>query len=92
VLRVTVFADGRLTVDGKLSSIDSLVESLSVLRKSHGTVWYYSEPSRKTPRIATQVLLAITSADVRILFAGNPDLSAVAGKASLDQDVTRGKI
>ena len=75
VLKVAVFADGRLTLNGKVSSIENLQETIYAFRKSNGTIWYYSEPCRKAPRIATEALLSLSSSGIPIQFAGKPDFS-----------------
>jgi hypothetical protein len=62
-------------LNGKVSSFDALVESLSALRESSGTIWYYGEPCRKAPPIATQVLIVITACALRVEFAGKSDFS-----------------
>jgi len=57
ILKVAVFADGRLTVDGAPSSIEMLRESLRQLGEQHGSVWYYREEGqRDPPAIAMEVL------------------------------------
>ena len=43
VLKIAVMADGRITVDGSPTTIDSLRVSLQTLAKQQGVVWYYRE-------------------------------------------------
>src|SRR2546421_11317397 len=49
VLKVAVFADGRLTVDGTAATIQSLQTSLHTLSEKHGVVWYYREAGHQKP-------------------------------------------
>ena len=49
VLKVAVFADGRITADGSLTTIESLRESLKRLAELQGTVWYYREAGHAEP-------------------------------------------
>ena len=75
VLKVAVFADSRLTVNGKVSTIGGLLRSLYARRKSIGTIWYYREPSRQANPIASDVLLTLSLSGLPIQFAGKPDFS-----------------
>jgi hypothetical protein len=50
VLKVAVFADGRLTVDGTAATIQSLQASLRTLSEKHGVVWYYREAGQQEHR------------------------------------------
>lgn len=47
VLKVAVFADGRLTVDGTAATIQSLQASLCTLSEKQGVVWYYREADQQ---------------------------------------------
>lgn len=48
-LRVAVLKDGKITVDGKTSTLDGLDARLSELDKTNGSVWYYREDSHRPP-------------------------------------------
>ena len=75
VLRVAVLADGRLTLDGKLSSLDGLRESAKALRESNGTAWYYSEAPPKSSLTAMEVLRTLATTGFVIRFVSKPDFS-----------------
>lgn len=76
VLKVAVFADGRLTVDGTASTVQALRESLPSLSERHGVVWYYREArQQEPPPIASEVLQAVIDARLPIRLSSRPDYS-----------------
>jgi hypothetical protein len=80
VLKIAVFADGRLTVDGAASTIQTLRESLRELSEKHGVVWYYREAGRQEPPpIATDVIQAVIDARLPIRLSSRPDYSDSIG-------------
>jgi uncharacterized protein YegJ (DUF2314 family) len=80
VLKVAVFADGRLTVDGAAATIQSLQASLHTLSEKHGGVCYYREASKQEPPpIAGDVMKAIVEARLPIRFSSRPDYSDSIG-------------
>jgi hypothetical protein len=80
VLKVAVFADGRLDVDGKASTIPALRESLRNLSDKHGVVWYYREAGQQDPpSIAMEVMKAVVDARLPIRLSSRPDYSDAIG-------------
>jgi len=76
VLKVAVFADGRLTLDGLPSSIQLLRESLHHLSDRHGVVWYYREQGqREPPAIAMAVMKEVVNARLPIRLSSRADYS-----------------
>jgi hypothetical protein len=76
VIKVSVLADGRLTVNEMPSSIESLRADLRRLHDQDGTVWYYREKSeRELPPIAKQVLDAVIEAHLPIRLSSHADFS-----------------
>jgi hypothetical protein len=75
VLRVAVYADGRLAVDGKLSSFNDLQNILDSLHAQGGVVWYYGEASPDCSPTAMQVLRALGNAGLMIRFSGKATFS-----------------
>ena len=76
VLKVAVFADGRLTVDGTAATIQSLQASLRTLSEKHGVVWYYREAGKQEPPpIAMDVMKAVVEARLPIRLSSRPDYS-----------------
>ena len=76
VLKVALFADGRLTVDGEASTIQSLQESLRALSAKDGVVWYYREAGQQEPPpIAMEVINAVIEARLPIRLCSRPDYS-----------------
>jgi hypothetical protein len=80
VVKVAVFADGRLTVDGKPSTVDGLRESLRSLSDKHGAVWYYREGGQQEPPpIAMEVMKTVAEARLPIRLSSRPDYSDSVG-------------
>jgi hypothetical protein len=80
VLKIAVFSDGRLTVDGAPSSIQKLQESLRKLSEKHGAVWYYRESAQQEPPpIATEVLKEVIAARVPIRLSSKSGYSDSIG-------------
>ena len=80
VLKVAVFADGRLTVDGTAATIQSLQVSLHTLSEKHGVVWYYREAGQQEPPpIAMDVMKAVVEAHLPIRLSSRPDYSDTIG-------------
>ena len=74
VLKVAVFADGRLTVDGAAATFQSLQTSLHTLSEKHGVVWYYREAGQQEPpSIATEVIQAVIDAKLPVRLSSRPD-------------------
>jgi|GEM_PF-1163347 hypothetical protein len=80
VIKVAVFADGRLTVDGAASTIQSLRESLQRLSEKHGVVWYCREAGQQEPPpIAMDVMKSVVDARLPIRLSSRPDYSDAIG-------------
>jgi hypothetical protein len=80
ILKVAVFADGRLTVDGAPSSIELLHESLRQLAERHGAVWYYREEGQRDPPvIAMAVMKEVVDARLPIRLSSRADYSDSVG-------------
>src|SRR6185436_13061508 len=80
VLKIAVFADGRLTVDGAAATIVSLQESLRTLSEKDGVVWYYREAGQQEPpAIAMDVMKAVVEARRPIRLSSRPDYSDAIG-------------
>jgi uncharacterized protein YegJ (DUF2314 family) len=80
VLKVAVFADGRLTVDGSAATIQSLQASLHTLSEKQGVVWYYREAGQQEPPpIAMDVMKAVVETRLPIRLSSRPDYSDSIG-------------
>ena len=80
VLKVAVFADGRLTVDGTAATVQTLQESLQDLGNRHGVVWYYREAGQQEPpTIAMEVMQAVVAARLPIRLSSRADYSDFIG-------------
>ena len=80
IMKVAVFADGRVTVNGAPSSIHALRESLRTLAEQHGAVWYYREAAQQEPPpIAIDVLQEIITARLTVRLSSKPDYSDSIG-------------
>ncbi len=73
-------ADGRLTVEGKPATIESLRESLKRLAEGKGVAWYYREGGGSdAPPIARQAIQAIIDACLPVRLSSRPDYSDAIG-------------
>ena len=80
VLKVAVFAHGRLTVDGLAATIQLFQASLRTLSEKHGLVWYYREAGQQEPPpIAMDVTKAVVEARLPIRHSSRPDYSDAIG-------------
>lgn len=80
VLKVAVFADGRLTVDGSAATIQSLQAALHTLSEKQGVVWYYREAGQQEPpSIAMDVMKAVFETRLPIRLSSRPDYSDSIG-------------
>jgi hypothetical protein len=76
ILRVAVFADGRLTVDGSPSTLAALHDSLLQLSAQHGVIWYYREaPQAEPPPIALQVMKELADSQLPLRLSSRADYS-----------------
>jgi hypothetical protein len=84
VLKIAVYADGRLTVDGAASSMSELRETLARLKDRHGVVWYYREATQDPPpRVAPDVMKAVVDARLPIRLSTRSDYSDSVGPGVL---------
>jgi hypothetical protein len=80
VLKIAVYADGRLTVDGKAATIEMLRSLLQRLSEEHGVVWYYREAGQqKPPPIAMEVMQAVVEARLPVRLSSRADYSDAIG-------------
>ncbi len=80
VLKIAVFADGGLTADGAISSIEKLKESLKTLAEHRGVVWYYRESAQQNPPlIAMDVLKEVVALRLPVRLSSKPDYSDAVG-------------
>jgi hypothetical protein len=76
VLKIAVFADGRLSVDGAATTIESLRETLRRHSEKKGVVLYYREAGQaEPPPIAMEVMKAVVEARLPIRLSSKPDYS-----------------
>lgn len=80
ILKVAVMADGRVTVNGTPTSMESLRESLRKLSQQKGVVWYYREAAwSEPPPQAKQVIQAVIDAKLPVRLSSRPDFSDAIG-------------
>lgn len=80
VVKIAVFADGRLTVDDAAATVESLRASLKHTAQMHGTAWYYREAGQQEPPpVAMQVMQAIVDARLPVRLSSRPDYSDAIG-------------
>jgi len=81
ILRIAVFKDGRVTVDGAPASMDSIRASLKQLHAQHGVVWYYREEGQEDPPpAATEIIKIVIENRLPIRLSSRPDYSDVIGE------------
>jgi hypothetical protein len=79
-LKITVMADGRITVDGSPATIDSVRVSLKRLAEQKGVVWYYREAGQaKAPPESAEVIQAVLENHLPIRLSSRPDFSDAIG-------------
>jgi hypothetical protein len=80
IIKVAVFADGRITADGQPATIDSLRESFKTLAQKKGAVWYYREAGQsETPPQGMEVIKAVIEARLPVRLSSKPDYSDSIG-------------
>jgi hypothetical protein len=79
-LKISVMADGRITVDGSPATIDSVRVSLRRLAGKKGVVWYYREAGQaKAPPESSEVIQAVIENGLPIRLSSRPDFSDAIG-------------
>jgi hypothetical protein len=80
VLKLAVFKDGRVTADGKLTTMPELRTLLVKHKAKNGAVWYYREAGgEKPPPVAMEVLSAVLDTKMSIRLSSRPDYSDSIG-------------
>ncbi len=80
VLKISVMADGRITLDGHTVTIDSLRISLKQLAEQNGVLYYYREASQsKAPQEATEVIKAVIENRLPVRLSSRSDFSDAIG-------------
>ena len=78
VMKVAVYADGRIVADGHEVSLQELQEALARLGKVHGTVLYYREAAQSEPHPNVMaVIQAIIAARLPVSLSSKSDFSDV---------------
>jgi hypothetical protein len=76
ILKIAVMADGRITMDGSPSTIDSLRVSLKRLADQKGAVWYYREAGQgAAPPESAEIMKAVIENQLPIRLSSRPDYS-----------------
>jgi len=73
-------ADGRITVDGSPTTMDSLRMSLKQLADQKGAVWYYREAGRgAAPPESAEIMKEVIENHLPIKLSSRPDYSDAIG-------------
>ena len=73
-------ADGRITVDGSPTGMESLRVLLKRLAEAKGVVWYYRQsPETHAPPEAAAVIEAVIGNGLPIRLSTRPDFSDAVG-------------
>jgi hypothetical protein len=79
-LKIAVMANGRITVDGSSTTIDSLRVSLKRLADQKGVVWYYREAGQaKAPPQIAEVMQSVIENRLPIRLSSRRDFSDAIG-------------
>jgi hypothetical protein len=80
ILKIAVMADGRITVDGSPTTINSLRVSLKRLADQKGAVWYYRETGQgaASPESA-EIMKEVIENHLPIKLSSRPDYSDAIG-------------
>lgn len=80
ILKIAVMADGRITLDGSPTTIDSLRVSLKRLADQRGAVWYYREAGQSAaPPESAEIMNAVIENHLPIRLSSRPDYSDAIG-------------
>jgi biopolymer transport protein ExbD len=78
VMKVAVYADGRITADGRPVVLGALRGAFAQLKKANGSVLYYREAAGAEPHPnAIEVVRAIIEAKLSVSLSTKPDFSDV---------------
>lgn len=75
IARVALFADGRLTVDGRPSDVKGLRACLKPVKRQHGSVWYFRQRGGPPPAIAMEVMRTLIDTQLPIRYSSHADFS-----------------
>jgi biopolymer transport protein ExbD len=76
VLKIAITASGKITADGRPTTIEALILILRELAKNKGEVWYYREAPEAEPHPnAMKVLSAIVDQNLPVRLSSKPDYS-----------------
>jgi hypothetical protein len=80
ILKIAVMADGRITMDGSPTTIDSLRASLKRLADQKGVVWYCREAGQSAaPPESAEIMKAVVENHPPIRLSSRPDYSDAIG-------------
>jgi hypothetical protein len=80
VLKIALMADGAIVVDGVLSNLDSLRDSIRSIAQRKGMVWYYREAAHtEAPPQSAEIVKLIIKNRVPVRLSTRPDYSDSVG-------------
>jgi|SRR5665213_2239591 len=80
ILKIAVMADGRITMDGSPTTIDSLRAAFKRLADQKGVVWYYREAGQSAaPSESSEIMKAVIENQLPIRLSSRPDYSDAIG-------------
>ena len=81
ILKIAVAADGTITLDGNVISLENLREELAAAVGTDPVVWLYrAESEGDPPEESSQVLLAIREKMIPISTSSEPDYSTIVSR------------
>ena len=76
ILKVSVFRDGRVNINGKELSIDDAVQQIGAASSSDSLVYYYREAGQEEPHPnASKIIASVIDANLAISLSSEPDFS-----------------
>jgi hypothetical protein len=80
ILKIAVMADGRITMDGSPTTINSLRVSLKRLADQNGAVWYYCEGGQgAAPPESAEIVKAVIENHFPVRLSSHPDYPDAIG-------------
>jgi len=86
VMRISVFKDGRISIDGKTLSAEEAEKYIASKENTETMVYYYREAGQEEPHPnAIQIITAVADARLPISLSTKPDFSDFVDENGLSQ-------
>lgn len=76
ILKVAVYRDGKVEIDGAAMSIDDATQRIGAAAGSQASVYYYREAGEEEPHPnASKIIAAVIGAKLPVSLSSKPDFS-----------------